>query len=60
VLKNETCGAVWILEVGESEEVANMILFLSKNENLCFFSGVWMVVEKCNWKSVISFSVFDW
>ena len=34
--------------------------FFWKNENLHFLSGIWMVVRKCNWKSVMSFSVFGW
>jgi len=43
--------------VSGSEEVG--IFFFLKNKNLCSFSGVWMVVGKGNWKSVMSFSVFD-
>ena len=46
--------------MGESEEVGSRILFLLENENLCFFSGIWMVVGKCNSKSVMSFLVFGW
>ena len=41
-----------------SEEVGSGILFVLKNDNLCFFFGVWMVVGKYNWKSVMSFPVF--
>ena len=46
--------------MGGSEEVGSRILFFLENENLCFFSGVWMVVGKCNWKSIMSFPVFGW
>ena len=35
-------------EVGGSEEVGSRILFLLENENLYFFSAVWIVVGKYN------------
>ena len=46
--------------MGGSEEVRSEILFLLENENLYFFFGVWMVVGKYDWKSVMSFMVFGW
>ena len=41
-------GAVWMPEKDGSEEVGSRIVFFLENENFCFFSGVWMIVGKCN------------
>ena len=46
--------------MSESEKVGSKILFFLQNENLSFFFGVSMAVVKCNWKSIIFFSVFGW